>query len=105
MLPNVRLPPNVLALIREYSKPLTPCNWKQRWWLCVGDIYTEIGKYKNSKCKKYDKYYNLYVRFRSNVQNNYTWWDIYIFYLKNGIALTSNVFNIKVKILYNILTP
>ena len=39
------LPANALALIKEYSKPLTPPDWHTRSWLCVGNIYKEIGKY------------------------------------------------------------
>ena len=97
------LPPNVIALISEYSKPCTPCNWKKRSWFCVGNIYAEIENYKYNNSKKYYKNYNLYLLFRRNVQNNYSWYTIYNFYLKNGIVVTSNVFNIKLKIMYVII--
>lgn len=98
------LPANALALIKEYSKPLTPPDWHTRSWLCVGNIYKEIGKYKITNPAKYYNNFKLYSLFRNNVQNQYTWWVIYMFYLKNGSKLTSTVFNINIKVLYDIIS-
>ena len=73
------LPSNAIALIHEYSRPITPYNWKKRKWICVIDVYRELQKYKN-KNNKYDKHYNLYSRFIINVQRNHfkfniSWWN------------------------------
>ena len=100
-LPSMQLPRNALALIREYSKPLTPPDWHKRQWLCVGDIYKEIGTYKKSK--KYDKHFKLYNQFLINVQNQYAWFNIYDYYLHTTLYFTSIEFDIPIKILQKLL--
>jgi hypothetical protein len=37
----MELPDDVLKIIREYSKPVTNPNWRNRKWICVGDLYKE----------------------------------------------------------------
>jgi len=95
------LPPRVLALIREYSKPVTPANWKiRREWICVGDLYKNITRLRIVEA---DRQYLLYKRFMDNVQNNHEWYHICLFAISNGIHETSNVFGIKFKVCYDIV--
>ena len=75
-LPLNVLPANALALIHEYSRPITPGNWKKRKWICVIDVYKELQKYKN-KNNKYDKHYELYSRFIINIQRGMSFSNIY----------------------------
>jgi hypothetical protein len=96
------LPQIALKLISEYSKPCTHPNWRNRQWICVGDIYNEFMSYKNNN-NKYDKHYKLYKRFTLNVQNNYNWNTIYECYLMSGITITSLQCKISEKILRKII--
>jgi len=97
------LPESAVQIIREYSKPLTHPNWKTRKWICVGDMYNEITSYKN-KSEKYDKHYTLYRTFTMNVQNEYSWWNIQLYYLKCGLKFTSIEHDIPENILRKILS-
>jgi hypothetical protein len=91
----MNLPPRALALIREYSKPLTPPDWRDRQWICVGDLYQEI---KNLRIIKEDRRYILYKRFMYNILNNYDWFDLYTHSLRNGMQCTSNKYGIQLKV-------
>jgi hypothetical protein len=78
------LPSNALALIHEYSRPITRPDWRERKWICVGDMYKEITNYKNVSTK-YDIYYNLYNCFNKNVQGNLCWSHLYSCVLTMGL--------------------
>jgi hypothetical protein len=95
----MELPEDVLQLIREYSKPLTHPNWRNRQWICVGDLYTDIFK-QYIECNKKR---NLYIRFIHNVQKNNCWVDLYLFVTEHGILEMSNFYDIKLKVCYDII--
>ena len=97
------LPDRVKKLISEYSKPLTNPNWRNRSWICVGDMYKEIIGDKNVTLK-YDKHYALYKAFLLNVQNEYGWHNIYLYYLKSNIYHTSVEHDIPLKVLKKLLS-
>ena len=96
------LPPTALALIREYSQPITPANWRQRKWLCVGDMYKEINKYKQIS-HKYDIHFELYKRFLKNVQGNNSWSILSDYVCFIGLTHAAEEFEINEKVLLKIL--
>lgn len=96
------LPSNVVALIYEYSRPITPCNWKKRKWICVIDVYKELQKYKN-KNNKYDKHYELYSRFIINIQRGMSFSNIYNTVTFMGITNAAEEIGISEKNLIKIL--
>lgn len=96
----MNLPPRALALIYEYSRPLTPPDWRVRKWICVGDLYQEI---KKIRIMKEDRRYMLYKRFMHNTQNNYEWLELYTYSMNHGLNNTSNEYGIKLKVCYDII--
>ena len=97
------LPERAKKLISEYSKPITHPNWRDRSWICVGEMYRQIRRVKQNYPNKYYKCCNLYLNFYKNVHNSYSFWDIYQFSLRNGIKETSIVFGISIKVVYDIV--
>ena len=75
----MELPQNVLALIKEYSLPLTRPDWRNRKWISISTIYFEAARKK----EKADNT-NLYIRFLLNTQNEYQWNQIYYYYYHYG---------------------
>ena len=54
----MELPQNVLALIKDYSMPLTHPDWRNRKWISISKIYIEAARKK----ERFDNT-NLYIRF------------------------------------------
>jgi hypothetical protein len=96
----MELPADVLQIIHEYSKPVTHPNWRNRQWICVGDLYKDILRKGNTNFENY----MLYKKFIHHVQNNIRWDELYYFTRKYGIDETSKFYNIKPKICRDILT-
>lgn len=90
----MELPDNVLALIREYSKPLTLPDWKTvrslSGPLFYANLYYLRYKYRNQ----------LYIRVFSNLTQT-TWGRIYMNVRMFGIQHASNHFEISVDEMYN----
>lgn len=98
----MEFPDDILQLIREYSKPVTNANWRNRQWICVGDLYNDILQ-KKVNSTRYPKKHLLYQRFMYNVQNNRCWIDLYLYTIENGIHALSDFYNIKLKVCYKIM--
>jgi hypothetical protein len=92
----MELPEDVLQLIREYSKPMTHPNWRNRQWICVGDLYKDI--LQKDIITTPIRRIMLYQQFIINVHNNNCWWDLYVFKKKYGIAEMSKFYGIKPKV-------
>ena len=69
----MELPDDVLQIIREYSKPVTHPNWRNRKWICVGDLYKDISR---RHCRFIYKF-PIYKQFVLHVQNDKFWMDLY----------------------------
>ena len=95
----MELPDDVLQLIREYSKPVTNPNWRNRQWICVGDLYKDALRKRNTNFTNY----MLYTKFVHHVQNNIRWHEIYYFTCKYGIEETSKFYDIKLKVCHDII--
>lgn len=96
------LPQIALNLICEYSRPITCPDWRNIRRGCVGEMYKEIMLYKN-RTNKYDKYFTLYNRFILNVQNNYTWQNLYEYVKKYGLDNASEELGINKKVLCDVI--
>jgi hypothetical protein len=95
----MELPDDVLQLIRDYSKPVTHPNWRNRQWICVGDLYKDIFK-QYINCSKRRK---LYLQFIRNIQKNNCWIDLYLFVTEHGIHEMSHFYDIKLKVCRDII--
>jgi hypothetical protein len=97
MIKKMNLPTRALALIREYSKPMTRPDWRDRQWICVVDLVKDIARLRITKP---DKRFKLYKRiFMGNMQNGFGGVELYLSTLENGIHATSIVSGINEKIL------
>jgi hypothetical protein len=92
----MELPEDVLQIIREYSKPVTHPNWRNRQWICVGDLYKDILQQDINIAPTTTIF--LYQQFMLNVHNNNCWWDLYVYKNKYGIAEMSKFYGINPKI-------
>ena len=96
----MNLPSRAVKLIREYSKPRTCPNWRNRKWICIVDLFKDITQldvtYKDKRLK-------LYKLFISNIQNNYCWTDLYNFILHTNLHDASIRFGIAEKTLKYII--
>ena len=96
----MELPDDVLQLIREYSKPVTNPNWRNRQWICVGDLYKDILRQDI-----YDTPRNkiiLYQRFINNVRNDNHWDDLNEFRKQYGMNELSKCYGINIKVCHDI---
>jgi hypothetical protein len=90
------LPPRALALIKEYSKPLTRPDWRTLRRLNMGHIYIHI---MNNKNKYYPPVFNLFTR---NIVRNYSYQYIVQAIKIEGKEKASIMLNIPIEILNTI---
>ena len=76
------LPPRALALIKEYSRPLTRQDWRSIRRLNMGHIYIHI---MNNKNKYYPPVFNLFTK---NIVRNYA---NYMAHIRDKILKKSNI--------------
>jgi hypothetical protein len=91
------LPQSAIILINEYSKPLTHPNWKNRHWICVGELYKDIYRNKLYLQSK------LYKQFLYNVQHEIPPHILHNEMIFKGSKYVSNTYGIKLKVLYDII--
>jgi hypothetical protein len=93
----MNLPIRALTLIRDYSKPMTLPNWRDRQWICIVDLVKDIARLKVTKTgKRFKLYKRLFMR---NMQNGFGSVELYLSTLENGIHATSIASGINEKIL------
>ena len=96
----MELPEDVLQIIREYSKPVTNPNWRNRQWICVGDLYKDVLRHDIQDTPR--NKIILYQRFIDNVRNQHHWDDLYAFQKIYGMDELSQCYGIKLKVCYDI---
>ena len=87
------LPPKALALIKEYSKPLTRSDWRNIRRLNMGHLYNNIMDNKN---KYYPPVFKLFIR---NIVRNYSYQYIIQAIKMEGKEKASIMLNIPIEVL------
>jgi len=95
----MHLPPIALAIIREYSRPVTRPDWKNLNRLPLHKLYKEI-MYKKTTSWKYT---NIMRMFIYDIQRGTRWSELYEYSKKYGMKACSDKFGIQYKELENIL--
>ena len=97
MIKKMNLPTRALTIIREYSKPMTPPDWRDRQWICIVDLVKDIARLKVTKThKRFKLYKRIFMR---NIQHGFGGVELYLSTLENGIHATSIASGINEKIL------
>jgi len=80
MSPGQSLPYNVLALIREYSKPITRPDWRSLYRLSFKKLYTEVIQRRTYKRKVLYKLYKTIHKDNriADILYNTHYYNIYI---------------------------
>ena len=95
----MNLPPIALALIREYSKPLTRPDWRKLNRLPLYKLYIEIMNKKNTSWN----YRRVMQIFIFNIQRGINWSDLHVYSNIYGIKKCSEKFGIQYNELEQIL--
>jgi hypothetical protein len=95
----MNLPFNALALIREYSRPVTRPDWRNLNRLPLYKLYKEIMCKKNTKWN-YGKIFQVFI---IHIQRGFTWSELDTYAKLYGIKICSEISGIQYKELEKIL--
>ena len=88
----MNLPTLALALVREYSKPVTRPDWRKLNRLPLYKLYDEIMKKKQNNTWIYG---SVFQKFVYDIQRGNSWSDLYRYCNLHGIKACSQHFGIQ----------
>ena len=95
----MELPPEIVRIISEYSKPMTRPDWRTIKRVCMGDLYNEIMHNKNRR------YTRLLAKFIKDIQRRKSFAILQSHVDNYGVKSCSETFGIQQSILMKIIHP